>query len=511
MFLIYEDASLQQINIFEFYKPFRDYLEQFPLLGSLDLIWCFCRELYQNKQYILNFSPLSRSGTLVKPECGICIWELDILTKELILNARGESRRSLVRRNDLCHAINFIRSIENEITKLQGQDKMFKLLHRYMHQQLPWQRSLGVETIMRYYFIFNDSELNQMMKQQLGLTIQQFYLMGLAISGHFLNKSGMSTSQDYFHFGVDAECRDIFFKLVSTDLDSLRQEIEKEQRYDEAWACTFNPLQKTPLIIFDPMYPNRVVCPFPHYLIKRVSEGLFYDLVGKAGFDKAYGDAYQKYVGKVLERACPSPQFKVTGEEKYHVGKSLKHGVDWILKDDTGIICIECKTKRLQWGARFDSESERFSNDLAKMAGFIVQTYKNIEDIRTGKINIQYEGLPIYPTIITLEDWLPFNPVISKELNEEVHKLLVEEGIDQKVIREMPYSIISIADAEDVFQFINQMSIEPYARSNLDREHPIWPISRASARRDENFRPKALFSNEFDDMLMLLGSVQQGV
>jgi hypothetical protein len=494
---------LQKIDIFESYKPLQNCLRQFHLIDSLNLIWQFCRELSKKGGHVFNLSSPAPFGGL-RLGGDVYVWELDILVKELILNAGSVEKLSLVNHEDFYRVIKLIRDIDQNITKLQGQGKIFNMVHRCMHQQIPLQRSSDIRSIMRYYLIFKDSELNQMVEQKVGLTIQQFYLLGLAISGHFLRSPNMSTDLDYSGFGVDEDRRNIFFKLVSTDLDSLKQKIKENQKYDETWSYTFNPLQAAPLIAIDPMFPNRVICPFPSYLIKRVSEGIFYDIPNKGKFANAYGRAYESYVGMVLKRACSPPIFKIVEGEKYRVGKNNKHGLDWILKDDTGVICIECKTKRLRRDAKFDSDGESFSNDLTSMAKFIFQTYKNIEDIRAGHTKFHHEGLPIYPTIITLEEWFFSIPDIVKKLDEEVGKLLAEERIDQKILQEMPYSIISIADAEDIFQFINQVGIEPYARSNLGRERPIWPISGASVRGSENFRPKFLFEKEFNEMIRLI-------
>jgi hypothetical protein len=106
-----------------------------------------------------------------------------------------------------------------------------------------------------------------------------------------------------------------------------------------------------PLVSFDRNHPERVICPIPFYLLRRISTGIFYDLVNKSDFDNAFGESFQMYVGEVIEFACKPPRFAITPEESYYIGSRKFHGVDWILSDDTGHLFIEAKTKRLTLGA----------------------------------------------------------------------------------------------------------------------------------------------------------------
>ena len=497
---------MKKIDIFDSYKPFRNYLRKFHLQDSLELIWHYHQVLSKNITTLSSLFP-TPFKTLPNLEDSVFLWELDILTKELMLNAGLSHERSLSKPEDFYRAINFIRNIYNEIAKRQGPDNALRNLHSNIHQQFPWQRPPCIENIMRYSLIFGDSDVNSIIEKKIGLTIQQLYILGLAISGHFLKNWGMSINQDYSNFGINNERRELFFKRITSDFVSLKQNIKQNQQYNVVWGCTFNPLRSTPLIAFDTNHLDRVICPLPTYLIKRVSEGVFYDVVGEIGFDEAYGKAYQEYVGKVLKHAFSLPKFEIFSEKHYFLGKNRKHGVDWILKDNTGAICIECKTKRLRWDAKFNIDNEDIASELENMAKFIVQNYKNIEDIKTRRTNWQYDGCPIYPVIITLEDWFLLNPVILKELDQKVCLLLTNEGIDQKVLKEMPYSVIPVGDTEIIFQIINHIGITPYAKINLDRKYPQGPIAGILYEKYKDINLKILFEKEFNELTELISTL----
>ncbi len=497
---------MKEIDIYNHYKPFRNYLKKFHLHGSLHIIWRYHQEFYQNKFRPIEPTCLMEPGIIRQNYGPFYIWELEIITKELILHSEQNGIRSLEKLNEFINVINFIRRIDGEIAKQQGSNNAFRNLQAKIHQQFPWQIPSSIQSIMRYYLIYGGSKVSSIVENKIGLTLKQVYTLGMAISGHFLNNWGMSINQDYSKLGVDNERGALFFKHITSTFDSLKKTIRQTQKYNATWGYTFNPLQNTPLITFNHDYPNRVICPLPSYLIKRITEGIFYDVVGEPGFDNAYGEAYEEYVGKVLNRAFSSSNFTIIPESQYRVCKDTKHGVDWILKDSTGAICIECKTKRLLRDAKFDTNSGFLDNELENMAKFIVQNYKNVEDIRTKKTNWQYDGCPIYPVVITLEDWLLLNPVILKELEKKVCLLLDKEGIDKKIIKEMPYSVISITDAEFRFQIINQIGISPYAQKNIDKG--LFPLAMNHDEHHKDVRFKSLFETEFNEFVELITTSQ---
>jgi hypothetical protein len=165
-----------------------------------------------------------------------------------------------------------------------------------------------------------------------------------------------------------------------------------------------------------------------------MSAGIFYDLVKTSDFDNPYGDSFQVYVGEVLYAVCKPPRFTILAEEPYFVGSDKFHGVDWLLSDDTGHLFIEAKTKRLTLGARIRSNDAAVEKDLMTMATAIVQHYRNIRDALDQKTRWVPNGKPVYPLILTLEDWFIFSPRITEILNKHVRRLLVDQGISEDLL-----------------------------------------------------------------------------
>jgi hypothetical protein len=279
------------------------------------------------------------------------------------------------------------------------------------------------------------------------------------VGGSFLKKWGMSTNLDYGGLGISREASDAFFRRITCTTEQLKVETAKRQSYGRDWLYTWNPLEATPLVSFDPAVPDRVLCPIPRYLIRRASAGIFYDLANSADFDHPFGDSFQAYVSEVIKATCPTPRFTALAEEPYYVGKRKMHGVDWVLSDGTGHLFIECKTKRLTLNAKTLSDSVALDRDLDVIAKAIVQHYRNIGDALDSKTRWVPDGLPIYPLVLTLEDWFIFSPRVAEMLSKHVCRLMAEAGIPKKVLVEMPYTIASAHEFEITSQVIAQVGI----------------------------------------------------
>jgi extradiol dioxygenase family protein len=105
-------------------------------------------------------------------------------------------------------------------------------------------------------------------------------------------------------------------------------------------------------------------------------------------------------------------------EEPYLIAGQTLHGVDWVLSDSTGHLFIESKTKRLTINAKTLSDTASLDKDLSVMAMAVVQHYRNIRDAQDGRTKWADDGLPIFPLILTLEDWFIFSPRINEMLTQ---------------------------------------------------------------------------------------------
>jgi hypothetical protein len=420
----------------------------------------------------MNISPAQPVKELIHP------WEVDVLVREIVLNGSHCGQRSIKWWNDLAVAVNHVRRLD-EISFTSGSDPSRDVMlefHRIAHRQFPWQMNKGMAPMMRVLKVFGEAAVQTIVMRELGMTVRQFLQLGLAVTGSFQRNWGMSTIQDYAVLGISREASQAFLSRITCSLEQLRAETIKRQSYDRDWLYAWNPLEATPLISVDPEFPDRVLCPIPRFLFRRVSAGIFYDLVKSAGFDNPFGSSFQAYVGDVIKATCQPPRFVVRAEEPYYVGTNKMHGVDWVLSDNTGHLFIESKTKRLTVSAKTLSDTVALQKDLSVMATAIVQHYRNIRDALDGKTKWIPDGLPIYPIVLTLEDWFIFSPRIDEMLNLHVSRLLSEAGIPHRVLAEMPYTVASAHEFEITSQVIAQVGIGSVMSKKTAEEQRSWSL-----------------------------------
>jgi hypothetical protein len=78
-------------------------------------------------------------------------------------------------------------------------------LHRIAHRQFPWQVKTGVGAMMRALKVFGEAAVETIVVRELGMTTLQFLQLGMAVTGSFQRKWGMSTNQNYGVLGITNE------------------------------------------------------------------------------------------------------------------------------------------------------------------------------------------------------------------------------------------------------------------------------------------------------------------
>jgi hypothetical protein len=123
------------MDFYEEYKPFRYYMRRFSLVDSLIDIWRY-------SLHILDNTPLPPDYAIGKPPLeeireNIWPWDLDILSREIVLNASTRGDRNLRRWNDIAGAINHIRRLDNDAFAIWGEhpDVLFELHTKVSSEQ----------------------------------------------------------------------------------------------------------------------------------------------------------------------------------------------------------------------------------------------------------------------------------------------------------------------------------------------------------------------------------------
>jgi hypothetical protein len=206
-------AEILEMGFHEEYARFRSYIMGFDLVPSLIDVWCYARHIIEDQAlepgYAAGFNPQTMRSL---KEC-LHPWDLDILARELVLNAGSQPTYNLRWWNDLASAINFVRHLDGAAYLLREsppEDVMHEI-HRIAHRQFPWQMGMsGANPMIRVFKVFGEAAVGAIVERELGMTTRQFLQLGMAVSGHFMRAWGISTERDYSVLGISQESSSAF-------------------------------------------------------------------------------------------------------------------------------------------------------------------------------------------------------------------------------------------------------------------------------------------------------------
>jgi hypothetical protein len=506
------------MDVFQEYKPIRNKVALLSAGDALSVIWAYCQYLQLDEFHFPNEIEVMRQYIEHDfPQQWISEWDLELLAKEVIINggAAATKGRTLRAWKTLSELINLFRDLENRIYgEFGSQQSVLVELIRIAHRQFIWQANRPNSTsIIRYFKIFNRPAIDRICLERIGLTVWQTYMCGVAAMGFFLERPAITVPFRSEIRGLSVDMFEKFFAFTSRSIGELKTTLKSEQQFDASFAYAYNSLRAFPLIRMSYRGTDALVCPLMTLLYWRFTGGLYYELIGVPEFANEFGDGFQIYVGEVLKEACPEP-VRCLPEQEYTVGKAKKRSVDWIVADEHGAMFLECKAKRLSWGAKASlTDLAKLETDIDNMGTAVVQVYKTIIDYLGGA----YHHFPvreerkIFPAIVTLENWRMFGPVMITKLGEAVTKKLSDANLPANLVGRMPYSVWAIEELEVGLQIMCASDISDFMEGKLNSEEMRqWDWNGYMTNRYRNALPRRrLFEKEYKELFSELLQAQE--
>ena len=487
------------------YKPLRNHVRQLSIELSLQHIWHLSQHLLSDRSLFQDPSFKSFSPKFKTLKNHIYPWELAIILREIILNSESNAKKGLNDIQTLGKVINGIRNYNDYITSSNTSDidSVLKALHSITQLQFPWQKRSSLDSLIRYLKIFGTDTVNTVIYAQLGLSITELILIGLAARGHLMRYPGFNLKQSYSDFGIHPDKSEIFFERLTINIDSLKEKYKSHEAHTEHWSYTWNQLEQTPFISLYESHHHLIYCPIPELLFKRITSGLFYDIVGASNFDNAYGEAFENYVGEVLNRVFSKP-YHIHKPTPIMDGKNIKHRADWLVSAPLASLLIECKTKRLRQNSKVDFDGDPLKEDIHTMAKYIVQTYKNL-DVELSQVDTATKQPSLwFPIIVTLEEWFLFSPALQERLEYETRTLLQINNLPESFLLNFPYTIMSISELEVTGQVIDKVGIQQFFEKKCSPNYKNWDLRgfcNQQYKEEMNQITSVLFADEGEKLI----------
>ena len=190
-------------RLYDLYKPLRNYLRLFGIETAFYVIWAFVNYFQFNQplpQDIEVHESIIRNKKDSPKSRGVYQWELALLAREIIINGQeniGLATKTLQSWHCMADALNKLKEFENHAWPIYGnQGNVLKELRRIAHRQFPWQSRPNSSFFLRYFKIYSNPRIKNIIENKIGLAVQQWYTIGMAFMGATLSDPKSSVDPD---------------------------------------------------------------------------------------------------------------------------------------------------------------------------------------------------------------------------------------------------------------------------------------------------------------------------
>ena len=180
-------------------------------------------------------------------------------------------------------------------------------------RQFPWQRGfVSLSSLYRSAFIFGQGECAAYLEEAASLTVFDMTLVGFALMSVFHADPAIrpATDLDLIHdFGIDRGALTRTLARIACPLVPARANATAQRTGDVAAAYKPSVLRQFPCILVGPR-SRSMMAPLPDLIMDRVTNGLFYDVVGGGGSVRdGIGKRFETYTLDLLVHMLPTARF----------------------------------------------------------------------------------------------------------------------------------------------------------------------------------------------------------
>lgn len=427
------------------YGKVRSAIRKVPLEDSLRHIWQYSRLVSAGVKLPDSYVHRDPRGYTHPIEKYLHPHQVELLAREVLLHADRSGKptgHSLATWPDFVNVKGALDAYANDVYVDNPNTDIMLTLHRIAQEQFPRFSRLTKAKIGRYLAMYRTPALRAIFEERLGIDVDAYFVMAFGVIASSFARVQMNTKTDYEVLGLDLTQSTLFFDRITGRVEPMRAKLIETQRHNDCWEYTFNAFHYYPLISLFPDHPERLLCPVPPALERRLLEGLYFDLVDAKGFAKAFGDAFEGVAGRMLKSL--EQRYEVHQALPSTVGKQQFHGTDWIVRSPESCAFVECKSKRLSLSGRVAEQVSDLEKDIVKLAEAVVQNYANLyrEMQARGDVGCQYFNI-----IITLEDWILFSDITTSILHGHVVDQLSQKALPADLLNTVPYRVLSFEGA----------------------------------------------------------------
>lgn len=413
-------------------------------------------------RFLNGYPPDAATAGILGPHA-IYPWELETLANELLTAPKSIFQTFDSRNwNVIGDLVNLLRSMEGAEYLSRREDvNILVELGRIGARQFPWQRGyVGLPPLYRSAFIYGQGECAAYLQHAANLTPTDMTLVGFSLLSVFHPEPAIRPATDMgliHEWGITREALTRTLERISCPIAIARAEAADLRSIEIATAYKPSILRQYPCL-FVGHRARTMIAPLPDLIMDRVTNGLFYDVVGGGGAVRdEVGRRFESYALDLLSQMLPAACFDP--ELSYRTAFGPIATPDILMRDGDGavLLAIECKASRMSVGARFGEApgEDRGYEEIAKgvMQLWRFRAHSRLE-IAPSRLADDAKLL-----ILTLDEWFAGRATIIPQILERAHVLA--DASAHAISREdrLPIAFCTISELEDVLRTATAASL----------------------------------------------------
>lgn len=301
-------------------------------------------------------------------------------------------------------------------------------------------------------------------------------------------------------WGISKNTLDRTLSRIARPLEFLRRETSVLRNVDNVMAYKPSILRQFPCIRFG--FRNRyMMAPIPDLIMDRVTNGLFYDIIGGGGIVRdEVGRNFEIYCIELLKKMLIGSTF--APETTYRTRLGAIATPDILKLDESGAvdIAIECKATRMSVTARFGEtpEEDRGYEEIAKG---VMQLWRFFAHCRQNLIQTRLSA-DVQGLILTLDEWFAGRTTIVSQIIARANQLADSSAHEVPLIDRRPIAFCTVSELEVVLATATSASLKETIRiGSVEKVGWIFPILHDETTAEKSQPKDYPFESELCELL----------
>lgn len=348
-------------------------------------------------------------------------------------------------------------------------------IHRIAQRQFPWQRGYqNIGQIYRSSFMYAFEDAQTVFQASYGFSLGDF--CKVAFAAFVVTQTRPGFSHDYIpnqHLGVsDADTQSILKLLSSTIIEGRHAAANPKWRFSHP-AYTWSALRERPMIEFPKQ--KTFLAPIPELIMHRITEGLYYDIVGKTSrISNEIGRRFEEYTREMLTIQLPDltvePEFTFNNLQNLSPDVFVKH-------NERVYLAIECKAKKMPIGAKFGEVSNiLLEPGIRELAAGVLQIWRYFAFMEKGVTGNGVVDDDAIGMLLLLDPWADLSTLMYEEIFRQARILASKEKTPLSDTAMRQVVIASVQDLEYVLERCSGESFLSMLKVASTKDREAWHL-----------------------------------